>query len=91
MLWSFALAAVGITGLTIAASRPRIGWWFNIAAQVIWISYALATRQWGFLVMSAAYTVAYTRLLRAARRVSAPPVRDQPDCSTSRSVDTISA
>jgi hypothetical protein len=68
-MWSIALAAVGITGLTIAANRPRIGWWFNIAAQVVWIAYGLSTHQGGFLVMSAAYTIAYVRLLRAARRV----------------------
>lgn len=71
-LWSYALAAVGITGLLIAANRPKVGWWFNIAAQTIWVSYAFATRQWGFLASALAYAVAYIRLLRLAYR---PKVR----------------
>jgi hypothetical protein len=65
-MWSYALAAVGVTGLLIAATRPRIGWWFNIAAQVVWLAYAIATRQWGFLVTAVAYAIAYARLLRKA-------------------------
>lgn len=71
-IWSYVLAAVGITGLLIAARRPKIGWWFNIAAQMLWISYAIATRQWGFLGSSAGYTFAYIRLLRAAHRKETP-------------------
>lgn len=66
-LWSFALAAVGITGLLIAATRPHVGWWFNIAAQAVWLAYAVATRQWGFVLTAVAYTVAYVRLLRRSR------------------------
>lgn len=64
--WSYVLAAVGVTGLWIAATKPRIGWWFNISAQVIWIAYAVTTKQWGFLITAIAYAVVYTRLLRKA-------------------------
>lgn len=67
-VWSYALAVIGITGLLIAANRPRIGWWFNIAAQVVWVTYAVVTRQWGFLLSALAYAVAYVRLLRRAYR-----------------------
>lgn len=70
--WSYILAAVGITGLWIAATRPHIGWWFNIAAQGIWVAYAVATRQWGFLLTAVAYAIVYVRLLRRAQR---PPAR----------------
>lgn len=76
-LWSYALAALGITGLLIAANRPRVGWWFNIAAQTAWVAYALATRQWGFLASALAYVVAYVRLLRRAYR-PAEPVKTGP-------------
>lgn len=64
--WSYALAAMGVTGLWIAATRPRVGWWFNIAAQALWLTYAVATRQWGFLVTAVAYAYVYARLLRRA-------------------------
>lgn len=66
--WSWTLAAIGITALLIAATRPRVGWWVAIAVQALWVTYAIATRQWGFIVSAAAYTVAYARLLRSARR-----------------------
>lgn len=72
MPWDLALAVVGLTGLLIAARRPRIGWWFNIAAQAVWISYGLATDQHGFILMSAGYTVAYIRLLRRAYQPTPP-------------------
>ena len=65
-VWSYILATVGVTGLWIAATRPKVGWWFNIAAQAVWLAYAIATRQWGFLVTAVAYAVVYARLLRKA-------------------------
>jgi len=77
-LWSFALATIGVTGLLIAATRPRIGWWFNIAAQAAWVAYAVATRQWGFLLTAVAYAAAYVRLLRSARRKPVPTTPRQP-------------
>lgn len=67
-LWSYALAAIGVTGLLVARRRPRVGWWFNIAAQAAWVAYAIATRQWGFLLTAGAYTAAYVLLLREAYR-----------------------
>ena len=60
----------------LAATRPLVGWWFNIAAQAAWLAYALATRQWGFVVTAVAYAVVYVRLLRRARAAS--PEETQP-------------
>lgn len=67
---NYLLAALGVTGLFIARSRPRVGWWFNIAAQFAWTAYAVATRQWGFLLSGFFYTWAYIRLLRQAYATS---------------------
>lgn len=64
--WSYALAVLGVSGLFIAANRPKVGWWFNIVAQVVWLAYAVATRQWGFLLTAVAYAYVYARLLRKA-------------------------
>lgn len=63
--WSYLLAAVGVTGLWIAATRPRVGWWSNIAARAVWLVCGVATRQWGFLVTAVAYALVYARLLRS--------------------------
>jgi hypothetical protein len=71
-VWSWALASVGLTGLWIAASRPRLGWSIALASQVLWVTYAVATRQWGFIATAVAYAVVYTRLLRAKPKHSSP-------------------
>lgn len=67
-VWSYVLAGVGISGLLIAARHPKIGWWFNISTQALWATYAIVTRQWGFLASTAGYTVAYARLLVVANK-----------------------
>ncbi len=92
-MWSIALAVVGLTGLLIAARRPRIGWWFNIAAQAVWITYGITTAQYGFIVMSAGYTVAYVRLLRAAYRAPSQTVteRDSGDTGSHLSQNALRA
>lgn len=68
--WSWALAAVGIAALLLAATRPRAGWRMAIAVQAAWAVYAVATRQWGFLASAVAYAVAYVRLLRRSGQPS---------------------
>lgn len=50
MIWSFALAAIGIFGLWLAGKQIRAGWLIGLAAQVLWIIYALLTRQYGFII-----------------------------------------
>jgi hypothetical protein len=67
-VWSWALAAIGIAGLWIAAHRPRLGFALNIAAQPLWATYSIVTRQWGFLITAAAYAAVYIRLWRRANR-----------------------
>lgn len=62
--WSWALTAVGVTGLYFAGSRKRLGWAIGVGAQGLWIAYALATRQYGFLVSAGAYGWVYGRNFR---------------------------
>jgi hypothetical protein len=66
--WSWILTAVGVTGLYLAGRRSWIGWAVGFGAQWIWIAYALATRQWGFLVSAFAYGAVYAKNLMAWRR-----------------------
>jgi len=69
MWWSWILAAVGITGIYLAGSKRLAGWAIGVGAQVLWVAYAVSTRQWGFLVTAVAYGWVYTRnWLRWARR-----------------------
>jgi len=54
-LWSWLLASVGLLGLYLAGRRQRVGWAVGVAAQALWVVYAVATRQWGFIVSAVAY------------------------------------
>jgi len=63
--WSWLLTAVGVTGLWIAGSKRRLGWGIGISAQVLWVSYAVATQQWGFIASALAYGFVYVRNWRA--------------------------
>jgi hypothetical protein len=60
-LWSYLLAAVGVAGLWLAGSRRRAGWAVGVAAQVLWVVYAVATGQLGFLLSASAYGFTYAR------------------------------
>ena len=60
-LWSYALAAVGILGIYLAGRRSWVGWAVGVGAQALWIIYALATSQPGFIVSAVAYAAVYGR------------------------------
>lgn len=85
--WSWALTAVGVTGLYLAGSRNRVGWLIGIAAQALWLAYAVSTRQWGFLASVFAYGGVH---LRNWLRWRAEARSDAGMTSTSRSPGTIS-
>jgi hypothetical protein len=61
--WSWALTVVGIAGLYLAGSGRRAGWAIGLAAQGLWIAYAIATRQWGFIASALAYGAVHARNL----------------------------
>jgi hypothetical protein len=67
-LWSRLLTAVGVTGLYLAGSKKRWGWAIGLGAQVLWIAYALSTRQYGFLASVLAYGGVYARNFWSWRR-----------------------
>ena len=67
--WSYLLTAVGVFGLWLAGRKDRRGWMVGIGAQVLWFSYAIATRQWGFIVSCLAYSWVYIKNARAWKPV----------------------
>lgn len=66
--WSYVLAFVGIAGLVLAGRDRSLGWAIGLGAQGLWIAYALATGQHGFLISAVAYGAVYARNWRAWRR-----------------------
>ena len=61
MYWSYILTAVGLLGIYLAGKKNKIGWLVGLGAQGLWIAYAIATRQWGFIASSVAYGSIYLR------------------------------
>lgn len=53
--WSWLLAGVGVTGLWLAGSHKRAGWMIGLSVQLLWITYAVASGQPGFVVSAFAY------------------------------------
>jgi hypothetical protein len=59
--WSWLLMLVGVLGLWLAGSKLALGWLVGLLAQVLWVAYAIATRQWGFLASAGVYGAVYVR------------------------------
>jgi hypothetical protein len=57
--WSWLLTAVGVTGLILAGRNLWWAWLIGLGAQVLWIAYAIVTRQWGFIASALIYGTVY--------------------------------
>lgn len=53
--WSWLLMAVGVTGLFLAGKKRKVGWAIGIGVQLLWIAYAVVSKQWGFIVSALVY------------------------------------
>jgi hypothetical protein len=57
--WSFTLTVIGVTGLVLVyRSQSLLGPGIGLAVQALWIAYAIATRQWWFLLSAFTYGAA---------------------------------
>jgi nicotinamide riboside transporter PnuC len=61
LVWSVGLAVIGIVGIWLAGRRNLWGWAIGLAAQVLWIVFALVTGQYGFIFSALAYGFVYAR------------------------------
>lgn len=59
--WSWLLATLGVTGLWFAGNKSIWGWVIGISVQVLWIVYAIATAQWGFIFSALAFAAVNIR------------------------------
>lgn len=75
LIWSLALAAVGILGIWLAGSRSWYGWALGVLAQLGWLTFGLISGQYGFIISAVAYGVVYGRNLlrwRAEKKAETP-------------------
>ena len=78
LLWSAALTVLFLAGLVLLGRRNPWGWALGIADELLWIVYAVVTRQWPFIISAIAYTAVCLRNLRAWRRADLTGEAQQP-------------
>lgn len=61
MWWSYVLAVIGVTGIFLVGRKTIWGWLILCANEVLWIAYALSTKQYGFIFMALAYAAVYIK------------------------------
>jgi hypothetical protein len=58
---TWAMTSIGFAGFIFAGKKEWWAWYINMACQILWAIYALATGQPAFLVFAAAYFVIFAR------------------------------
>jgi hypothetical protein len=59
--WSWLLTLVTVIGLWLVGSRIRWGWLVQLGANVLWVIYAITTKQYGFIIGAIVTGVALVR------------------------------
>lgn len=59
--WSWLLAVLGVSGMYFVGRKTVWGWLVLLVNEVIWVFYALITKQYGFIVMAIAYAIVYIK------------------------------
>ena len=55
MWWSWVLAVIGCVGIHFAGKGNKWGWALGVGAQVLWMGYAVTTKQYGFCLTAVVY------------------------------------
>jgi len=59
---------IGVTGLLVVGRRQWQGWLIAITNEILWIGYAIATRQYGFIFGAVAYISVHSHNARKWKR-----------------------
>ncbi len=60
-MWSYVLAAIGVTGIFFVGRKTVWGWLVLLLNEFLWIAYALITDQYGFILSAIAYGIVYVK------------------------------
>jgi len=60
-MWSWVLAAIGVTGIFFVGRKTVWGWLVLLINECLWTVYAIQTKQYGFILMSTAYSAVYIK------------------------------
>jgi len=59
LYWSYILACLGCFALWLMAKKNKWGWIIGASIQILWIIFALVTKQYGFIVSAIVYAGFY--------------------------------
>jgi hypothetical protein len=68
LYWSGLLTTMFLASLILVGRKNAWGWAAGILDELLWIAYAITTRQWPFLVSAGVYMVICFHNLRTWRR-----------------------
>lgn len=54
--WSWLLSCVGGLGIYLAGKKDWRGWAIGILSEILWLTYAIITKQYGFIFGSILYS-----------------------------------
>jgi len=60
-MWSWVLACIGVAGIFLVGRKTIWGWLVLCSNEVLWIIYALTTKQYGFIFAAVAYGIVYVK------------------------------
>jgi hypothetical protein len=60
-MWSWILAIIGVTGIFFVGRKTVWGWLVLLLNECLWTIYAVQTDQYGFILMSTAYSAIYIK------------------------------
>lgn len=60
-MWSWVLAFIGVSGIFLVGRKTIWGWVVLFLNEVLWIFYALTTKQYGFIFAAVAYGIVYVK------------------------------
>lgn len=66
--WSYILAPFGLLGMYVTGRKLAWGWALSSCTQLLWLTYAIDTHQWGFIPGTLGYLIIYIKNYRAWRR-----------------------
>ncbi len=61
MMWSYVLAAIGVTGIYFVGRKSIWAWFLLLFNECLWRVYAITTEQYGFIFAAIAYAIVYIR------------------------------
>lgn len=67
-VWSWVLSCIGVTGLLLIGKRKWWAWGIAALNEMLWICYALITRQYGFIFGALAYMTVHAHNARKWKR-----------------------